>query len=97
MFQHLLEGKYQLLSYCQKYWIYHLDECLKLGMEQQREAIEEITSSLSEFLRLRAVKRTRGTLFIIHHGSSIEFLLIKEIEKIYQPLAVRRDRINMLV
>ena len=65
MFQCLLEGKYQLLSYCRKYWIYHLDECLRLGMEKQPEAIKEITSSLSKFLRLRAVKGPRGMLF--HH------------------------------
>ena len=67
MFQCLLEGKYQLLSYCQKYWIYHLDEYLRLGMEQQPEAIENITLSLSKFLKLRAVRGTRGMLF--YHSS----------------------------
>ena len=54
MFQPLLEGKYQLLSYCQKYWIYHLDEWLRREIEQQPEAIENIASSLSRFVGLRA-------------------------------------------
>ena len=76
MFQYLLEGKYQLLSYCQKYWIYHLDECLRLGIEQQPEAIKGIQSVLSEFLRLRAVKGTRG-IFLHDNLDFSAKLLIK--------------------
>ena len=96
MFRYLLEGNYQLLSYCQKYWIYHLDEYLRLGMP---EALENISSSLSTFIGLRVVKGTRG--ISLHYN--LEFsanLLIKVQTTVHQPLAVRWDGlfiVNMLV
>ena len=74
MFQCLLEGKYTLLSYCRKNWIYHLDEWLRLGIKQEAEAFE-IASSLSRFMSLWAVQGPIGMLLHWNFESSIKQLI----------------------
>lgn len=48
---HLLRGDYLLLRYCKHYWMSHLEECVRLGLE--KNTIDLLVTTLSRFLRAR--------------------------------------------